>query len=770
MAEVFRARLDGPMGFQKELAIKRIRDVVVQQHEDGVRSLINEARIGGRLKHANIVEVYDLGEDDGAYYIAMELVDGATVGQLLAAARDARIDLPGNVVIDVAIQVCKGLTYAHSFADRAGAPAPVVHRDLKPSNIMITRGGTVKIMDFGIAKSASNLFDTTSTGVAKGTPLYMSPEQLRGMRPLPSCSDLFSLGTILLELATGRLLFSGRTIPEIITRVLSQPLDEPIAAADRRMPGLGPILERLLDRDVARRVKSATSIENELRHLLDWQEQTVSTAEFIQGFVKRGGTFDPPAGPQDTTAPSEDSGEAARPPRRHVGSPGQETIVRRYLRAQRRRRWVIVLFLLIAVVGGGTAGAYVYRGTLGLSLQVDAGSAALNAGDLLGARDAWQAVVTQNPAHFEMLRRSVTVGAWAGLDEPGQAAALDALSSLPEEEVAEYVAKYRATAWLHRQRGDTRQAFLHLTWARERIRKAGADEATPLPPALLWEMGEVAVLRGAYAAAEGFFRDAALSSTDALKDVAEGWETHLERGVGELLRAELLWQAGRLTDAEWGALLVQLGEDPRSKGRRDDERLVWAYRALDQERWALALDLVRPLGALPGEPERRRASRAAAAAAQAAAGRTAEAQRSMRQALEKADSRAGRIAVRLTVARALVQTGGDDAWLESLLGELAADAGDADPDLQRLVRERADGAEPWTARARSGPPPRALDPRSGRLFAGGWARGGPSGSRLIAADGWPEQNLGRGGLAWPFGPAFHPLDDSVLPVLFHPGR
>jgi serine/threonine protein kinase len=767
MAQVFRARLDGPMGFQKELAIKRIRDSVVAQHEDGVRSLINEARIGGRLKHPNIVEVYDLGEDDGAYYIAMELVDGATVGQLLHAARDARIDLPSNVIVDVALQVCRGLQYAHQFTDRKGQLEPVVHRDLKPSNIMITRGGTVKIMDFGIAKSATNLFDTTSTGVAKGTPLYMSPEQLRGMRPLPSCSDLFSMGTIVYELVMGRLLFPGHTIPEIITRVLSMPLEQCIADADHKMKGIGPILERMLDRDVARRVRDAREVENELRHLLDWQEETVSTAEFIQDFIKRGGSFEPAVVAADTTAPP------IKPDYHSTNDkpgPGQETIVRRYLRAQKQRRWLILVVLLAAVVVGGAAGAYVYRGTVGISLQADAGTAALNRGDLAGARAAWQGVVAQNPAQFDMLRRGVVVAAWEGLDEAGQADALEALSTLPEEDVDAYVSKYRTTAWLHRQRNDTRQAFLHLTWARERIRKAEADEAAALPVALLWEMGEVAVLRGAYAAAKGFFRDAAADLAPGVtRDAAEAWVEHLDRGVGELLRAELLWQAGRLTDADWGALLVQLGEDPRSRSRRDRERLVWAYRALEEERWALTLDLLRPLGALTGEPERRRSAKAAAAAAQGALGREGEAKRTLKASLEKADSAADRAASHAVVARALVRSG-ESEWLEELLVDLALDAGEDDPDLQRLRAQRGTdgGAEP--ARTKSGPPPRSWDPRSGRMFAGPWQRGGPGPTRLIPSAGWPASNLSTTGVAWPFGPTFHPLDDSTLPLACHPGR
>ena len=751
MAEVFRARLDGPMGFQKDLAIKRIRDTVVRQAEENVRSLINEARIGGRLKHPNIVEVYNLGEEEGAYYVAMELVDGPTLGAMLDAAKEAGIRLPGNVVVDVAMQVCRGLNFAHHFKGKNGEPAPVVHRDLKPSNVMISRTGAVKIMDYGIAKSASNLFNTTASGIAKGTPLYMSPEQLRGMRPLPTCSDLFSLGSIIYEMVTGRLLFAGRTIPEIITRVLSLPLDEPVAQVEAAMPGMGRILERLLERDVDERVQDAREIERELMHVMDWQEQTVPTAEFVQHFVEHG--FEPQ--PLADTAPRREPVTAEQgPPDESRGE-----LVESYRRARSWRRAGLLLALAAALAVGGAAGSYVYRGTLGLQLQSDGGLDALRRGDLPGAWAAWDTVVETNPAQAVALMRSARTGAWLGLDEPGQASLLDQLATLPEDEPADFVAKYRTTAWVHRRRGDSRQALLHLTWAREKAAKLDA-----VPPALLWELGEVSVLRGAFEAAGRAFADAGeLLPPGRLSDAAQGWQEELQRGAGEILRAELRWQAGALDDEGWAGLPALLDADPRSKGRRDAERLVWAYRALDAWRWGLALALVRPMGPMPGEPERKRSQRSALAAALAAAGKPVEARRALGQALDKASTPEGRVACHFHVARALATTGGDREWLDELLAILEQEVGVDDLDLMQLVSIR-DG-EPLP-----GAPGLALDSRSGRFYAASWTRGSPGTTKLVPAGAWARENVGLGGLGWPFGPAFHPLDDAGLPAVFNPGR
>ena len=770
MAEVFRARLDGPMGFQKELAIKRIRDSVVREEGgEHVRSLINEARIGGLLKHPNIVEVYDLGEEDGAYYIAMELVDGASLSDILMELRETGLLLPHNVVLDIGVQVCRGLGYAHGFQNEAEGPPGVIHRDLKPSNIMITRGGTSKIMDFGIAKSTSNLFNTTATGIAKGTPLYMSPEQLRGMRPLPPCSDLFSLGTILYEMVTGRLLFAGRTIPEIITRVLSMPLQDEIRAAEEKLPGLGAILSRLLNRDVAHRVRSAGDVAIELQHLLEWQEQRQSTADFVQDFI-RGRYADGGSGLTDALQVVDEpdapagSGRGKDVERR----PGSETIVSRYLAVQRRRRLSLFAALALLLGGIGAAGLYVYQGTLKVTMVVDRGIEALNTGDLAGATEAWVEVAGENPNRQEARFALAAMSALETLEAEEVARLLADLGNAPEDTADGYVRKHRAIAWVQRNAGHYRLAMKSQKDALDRARQAQRNEGAEIPPELLWEAGELTLIREAPDAAKAYFRELGdLLPPGELADAALAYEEAIEAGNAPLLRAELLFIQG--DEDAWVGLERALARAAGSRSRLRQERLLWGFRAVGEGRYQLGLDLVEKISGLTGERELKRQLATVRAAGYAGLGRPDAAKTSLEAALRAAGPDSARAASRAQVALALGRSPVDSPLRSELLDQLGRDVGGDDPDLLWLREQSLQSwpAEPKTSFARA--QRLALDPRSGRLFPVGLSRGSPSGTRLAPPASYVSINRRVDGLAWPFGPTWHPLDGQPLLVFFHPG-
>jgi tRNA A-37 threonylcarbamoyl transferase component Bud32 len=765
MAEVFRARLDGPMGFRKELAIKRIRDSVVRQNEEHVRSLINEARIGGRLKHPNIVEIYELGEDAGAYYIAMELVQGVTLADILRESRERRTVLPVRVALDVGIQVCRALQYAHDWKEDDGSGAPVVHRDLKPSNVMITKEGQAKLMDFGIAKASTNLFDTTETGIAKGTPLYMSPEQLRGLRPLPSSSDLFSLGSILYEMATGRLLFAGRTIPEIITRVLSQPLDEAAREVEERVPGLGTVFSHCVERDVAQRYRSAAEAGAELQQLLEWQDKEPSTAQFVQEF-QRGTVLGVPRddagadGRVDPEAPTRVADSTARAPR-----PGEETVVHRWLRARALRRRILGVAGLLLLLGGAAAAVYVYRGTLGVSLQADAGREALNRGDLDAALSLWEEAMRANPGRQEPRFAWASLLALRGRGAVEARGVLKELEFAAEDDASAFVRKYRGFSYVLRSMGDDREAFRNTKLALDKARGAQAA-GMPLPPALLWEAGELALLRESTDAARGYFRELAANLPPGQHaDGAAAFAEAVDRGDAALLRAELLWIAGRREEA-WLLLGPALDRSMADRRTLDDERLVWAYRALAEERYEDGAALLGKVGSVAGDPEARRSLAAARAAAEAGMGRADNARRELAAALKAGRTREAAGAARLLVATALLRSSADKDWASSLVDEAALDLGDSDPDLRKIADARTRG----TALPPAPPGPfLALDPRSGRFFDGGMARGGPGATRLVPAEAFPAENVSRGGLAWPFGPAFHPVDGEPMQVFYRPG-
>jgi len=176
MAEIFRAKKLGAEGFEKELVVKRILPHF-SEDEAFVTMFKDEARIAANLNHANIVQIYEFDEFEGTFYIAMEYIDGPSVGVLTRRARQSKIPVPPLIAAEIVAQSCDGLHAAHELRDEAGVPLGLVHRDISPHNLMLTRNGMVKLLDFGVAKLTSE-DDLTATSGTVGTIAYMSPEQL----------------------------------------------------------------------------------------------------------------------------------------------------------------------------------------------------------------------------------------------------------------------------------------------------------------------------------------------------------------------------------------------------------------------------------------------------------------------------------------------------------------------------------------------------------------------------------------------------------------
>jgi predicted Ser/Thr protein kinase len=248
MGVVYKA-LDPTIG--RTVALKTMRlDVHGLDAQEMVRRFQNEARAAGVLNHPNIVTIYDAGEEDGIFYIAMEFIEGTTLHELLAEQRVLATD----EVLQLMRQICRGLDYAHSNG--------IVHRDIKPANIMITANGTVKIMDFGIAKSGGQV---TNTGQVLGTPNYMSPEQVKG-RPLDGRSDLFSLGVILYEMLTGEKPFVGQNVTTIIYKIVNE---TPITPRDLDVtvhPGLSAIVTKALAKAPDDRYQTGADLVRDLEN------------------------------------------------------------------------------------------------------------------------------------------------------------------------------------------------------------------------------------------------------------------------------------------------------------------------------------------------------------------------------------------------------------------------------------------------------------------------------------------------------------------------
>ena len=213
-----------------------------------------EARAAGLLTHPNIVVVYDAGEEEGIFYITMELVEGRSLQTML----DAQQLFPLPRIMKLMEQVCSALDFAHQ--------RNVVHRDIKPANLMLTADDTVKITDFGTAKIIQ--FGTAQTSHVMGTPSYMSPEQVKG-KPVDGRSDIFSLGVILYELMTGEKPFPGENITTVIYKIINEEPIPPRSLDSSIHPGLSAVITHALAKDPTARFQNCQELLDALKNYRD---------------------------------------------------------------------------------------------------------------------------------------------------------------------------------------------------------------------------------------------------------------------------------------------------------------------------------------------------------------------------------------------------------------------------------------------------------------------------------------------------------------------
>lgn len=208
MAEVFVGETQSLQGFKKRVAIKRVLPHLAQ-NEGFIGMFLDEARLGARLNHANIVSVFDIGAADGTYFIVMEYVDGCNLKKIIEVLRKSGRTVPFKQAVYICMEACRGLSYAHELVDDEGGELDIVHRDVSPPNILISRRGEVKVTDFGLAKATTQL-ERTDPGVVKGKFSYLSPEAALG-EPVDERADIFALAIVLWEMLAGRRLFLGET-------------------------------------------------------------------------------------------------------------------------------------------------------------------------------------------------------------------------------------------------------------------------------------------------------------------------------------------------------------------------------------------------------------------------------------------------------------------------------------------------------------------------------------------------------------------------------
>ena len=272
MATLYLARIQGPQQFEKLLAIKRIHDHLSFE-VDFVNMFQDEARIAALIHHPNVATLFDMGQIDDSYFIAMEYVHGQNLTDILKAATRHRDRFPWPEAVRIVASAAAGLHAAHTLRTSAGEPLNVVHRDVSPQNILISYDGHVKMVDFGIAYAAERLH-TTGAGTLKGKVGYMSPEQTGG-RQVDHRADIFALGVVLFESVTVSRLFRGQTDAETLLKVRQAV----IPSARQRNPDLPPALEQILQKALARRPEdrfdSAEELSDALEELLVNEGQMV---------------------------------------------------------------------------------------------------------------------------------------------------------------------------------------------------------------------------------------------------------------------------------------------------------------------------------------------------------------------------------------------------------------------------------------------------------------------------------------------------------------
>ncbi|NTX36345.1 protein kinase [Myxococcus sp. CA033] len=208
MAEAWRARLVGEAGVTKPVLIKKVLPEYAQD-ERFIQMFISEARISASLSHGNIAQVFDFGRTEGEHFLAMELVDGPPLHRIIKRALQHGLSaVPVAQAVFIALEVCRGLHYAHTRADSRGVPLGIVHRDVSPENVLVSYEGQVKIVDFGIAKARELRGFKTEPGVVKGKYLFFSPEQARG-EDVDARTDVWAAGVVLYQMLCGRLPLQG---------------------------------------------------------------------------------------------------------------------------------------------------------------------------------------------------------------------------------------------------------------------------------------------------------------------------------------------------------------------------------------------------------------------------------------------------------------------------------------------------------------------------------------------------------------------------------
>ncbi len=285
MAEVYLARQTGLGGFSRSVAIKLIQpemfDIV-----DASAMFLDEARIAAEINHHNVVKIYDVGEEGGVLFLAMEYLRGTTLSHMAAQLQQRGERMPPDLLASLVSQACAGLHAAHTLRDPSGRPLNVVHRDVSPSNLMVTSEGLVKVIDFGVARADRRLV-RKEEGL-QGKPAYMSPEQIQGL-PLDGRSDVFAVGVVLYELCSGRPLFQRDDMVSTFYAVIRGDIPPLRSVCPQATPLLEMVVHKALAKDPAQRFQSAADLGAELDQVVQEAGGRFANISAIARFVAEWG-------------------------------------------------------------------------------------------------------------------------------------------------------------------------------------------------------------------------------------------------------------------------------------------------------------------------------------------------------------------------------------------------------------------------------------------------------------------------------------------------
>lgn len=282
MAEVFKAKTFGVEGFERIVAVKKILPSIAEDKEF-ISMFIDEAKIAVQLNHSNIAQIFDLGNINDEYYIALEYVPGHDLRVIYdrCVRHNRKLDIA--CVCYIVSKICEGLDFAHNKKDANGEPMNIIHRDISPQNILLSYEGDCKLIDFGIAK-ATNKSSATQVGILKGKFSYMSPEQVSGKANIDRRSDIFALGIVLFEMLTLKRLFLGSSDFETLEKIRKVEVSPPTLYNSDIPEELEDIVMRALEKDVSARYQTANELQEALQRFM-FKQNIYYTAKDLSEFM-----------------------------------------------------------------------------------------------------------------------------------------------------------------------------------------------------------------------------------------------------------------------------------------------------------------------------------------------------------------------------------------------------------------------------------------------------------------------------------------------------